>query len=66
MIESVNRVKVYEKVDNDAYVLEIINHWNRRDLVNVRLIVDGYETVVTVLASDLIAAIENAVNLGAT
>lgn len=64
MMDVVNKIKIYEIDDeevesNEDKFLTISSHWNEKDMVNIQ-IEDG--KIVTVSATDLYKAIENATN----
>ena len=63
MINVTSEVEIYEADGKDSNVpfpvITIKNHWNRTEMIVIR-IDDGPE--VTVLARDLRAAIENCIN----
>ena len=66
MIDVLSKIKVYEingtemkGLKTDRPCLKVLSHWNRSEFITIQL---NDEEKITVLAKELIAAIENAKN----
>ena len=66
MIKVTSLVSIYEidgdETGNADSILKVSAHWNRKEMVNIEF--PGQSSLITVAASDLIAARANATNTG--